>query len=126
MTIVLDASALLAYLKDEPGVDSVRNLLPESVISTVNWAEVVQKAIVLEVDVDGMLEELQELGLQIKPFTIEDSEKTARLWAQTKKYGLSLGDRACLSLGSRLDARVLTSDRAWVSIELAVDIQLIR
>ncbi len=37
MTVVLDASALLAYLKDEPGGNMVETLLAESVISSVNW-----------------------------------------------------------------------------------------
>ena len=45
MTVVLDASALLAYLKGEPGEEVVDSVLTESVISSVNWAEVVQKAI---------------------------------------------------------------------------------
>lgn len=126
MTTVLDASALLAYLKEETGENVVRGVLSDATISTVNWAEVVQKAIALGTDVDGMLEELQELGLTIEPFTIEDSEKTAQLWVQTKEYGLSLGDRACLSLGLRLNATVLTSDRAWESLDTEAAIQLIR
>jgi|688.fasta_scaffold35522_10 PIN domain nuclease of toxin-antitoxin system len=35
MTVVLDASALLAYLKDEPGGDRVDEVLAESVMSSV-------------------------------------------------------------------------------------------
>ena len=126
MTTVLDASALLAYLKDETGGDIVREVLSSATISTVNWAEVVQKAIALETDVDGMLEEMQELGLKIEPFTVEDGEKAGRLWTETKQYGLSLGDRACLSLGLRLEATVLTSDCAWNQLDVGVDIELIR
>ena len=126
MRTVLDASALLAYVKGEPDTDIVRATLHEAAISTVNWSEVVQKALALEADVDGMLEEFEELGLKIEPFTADDAERTARLWVKTKEYGLSLGDRACLSLGSRLDATVLTSDRTWKLIELAVNVQLIR
>ena len=126
MTVVLDASALLAYLQDEPGSQVVDRVLSESVISSVNWAEVVQKAIAVEVDVDGMLNELQALGLRVEPFTIEDGEVAGRLWKQTKQAGLSLGDRACLSLGMRLGVIVLTCDRAWTSIDLALDVQLIR
>lgn len=126
MTTVLDASALLAYLKEETGGKAVKAVLSKARISTVNWAEVVQKAIALGTDVDGMLEELQELGLKIEPFIIEDGEKAGRLWSETKQYGLSLGDRACLSLGSRLEATVLTSDRAWASLDIAVSVQVIR
>ena len=63
MTVVLDASALLAYLKDEPGVDVVEAILAESRISSVNWAEVIQKSIAAGVVVEGILDDLQVLGL---------------------------------------------------------------
>lgn len=101
-------------------------LVGESVISSINWSEVVQKVLVEEVDVSLMSTNLREAGLKIASFTSEDAEKTARLWVQTKGYGLSLCDRACLSLGSRLDTTVLTSDRAWSSLSVDVDVELIR
>jgi ribonuclease VapC len=126
MTVVLDASALLAYLKSESGSDAVDGVLAESVMSSVNWAEVIQKSIAASVDVDGMLDDLQALGLVVEPFTPEDGEMAGRLWEQTRQYGLSLGDRACLSLGLRLGVAVLTSDRAWASLNLSLDIQVIR
>lgn len=126
MTVVLDASALLAYLKGEPGGDRVDGVLAESVMSSVNWAEVVQKSIAASVNVDGMLDDLQALGLVVEPFMPGDGELAGRLWEQTRQYGLSLGDRACLSLGLRLGVSVLTSDRAWASLNLSLDIQVIR
>jgi ribonuclease VapC len=49
-----------------------------------------------------------------------------RLWDQTRQAGLSLGDRACLSLGLRLGVSVLTSDRVWASLGLGISIQVIR
>ena len=126
MTVVLDASALLAYLQGESGETVVDQALEESVISSVNWAEVVQKSISAEVDVNGMLEDLEGLGLQIVPFTAEDGETAGKLWRQTRQAGLSLGDRACLSLGLRLKIPVLTADRAWKSLNLSLDVQVIR
>jgi PIN domain nuclease of toxin-antitoxin system len=126
MTVILDASALLAYLQDEPGSEVVDGVLAESVMSSVNWAEVIQKSIAAGVDVDGMLDDLQALGLVVEPFTPEDGEMAGRLWEQTRQYGLSLGDRACLSLGLRLGVSVLTSDRAWASLNLSLTIQVIR
>ena len=95
-------------------------------ISSVNWAEVVQKSIAAEVDVRGMLEDLEALGLQVEPFTAEDGETTGQLWTQTRQAGLSLGDRACLSLGLRLKISVLTADRAWKNLNLSLDVQVIR
>jgi ribonuclease VapC len=126
MTFVLDASALLAYLKDEPGGGVVEEILGESVMSSVNWAEVVQKAIAAGVVVEGMLDDLQALGLIVEPFTPSDGEVAGRLWEQTRFFGLSLGDRACLSLGLRLGFAVLTSDRTWLNLDLGLDIRAVR
>jgi ribonuclease VapC len=126
MTLVLDASALLAYLQDEPGSEMIDKVLAESVMSSVNWAEVVQKSIAAGVNTDGMLDDLQALGLRIEPFTTEDGELAGKLWRHTHQAGLSLGDRSCLSLGLRLKVPVLTSDRAWTSLSLSLDVQVIR
>lgn len=126
MKVVLDASALLAYLQDEPGGEEIEAVLPESVISSVNWAEVVQKSIAAGVIVDGMRDELKALGLEIYPFLLEDAEVTGQLWLQTRQYGLSLGDRACLSLAMRLSVPVVTTDQAWTNLSLPLDIRVIR
>lgn len=126
MTVVLDSSALLAYLQDEPGSEVVDRILNEAFISSVNWAEVVQKSVAAGVEVKGMLEELQALGLTVEIFTVEDGELAGLLWTNTKNFGLSLGDRACLSLGLRMNVSVLTSDRAWNKIGLDLNIILIR
>ncbi|AFY31397.1 PIN domain-containing protein [Calothrix sp. PCC 7507] len=126
MKTVLDASAVLAYLQDEPGSEVVEVVLAESVISSVNWAEVVQKAIAAGVVVDGMGDDLEALGLETYPFTRDDAEVTGRIWQQTRQYGLSLGDRACLSLGLRLNIPVLTTDRVWRNLDLALDVRVIR
>lgn len=117
---------MLAYLQDEPGSEVVDGVLAESVMSSVNWAEVVQKSLAAGVEVEGMLDDLQALGLRVEPFTPEDGELTGRLWEQTRQAGLSLGDRACLSLGLRSQFPVLTGDRAWASLSLSLDVQVIR
>ncbi len=126
MTIALDSSALLAYLQGEPGEEIVDRVLSESVISSVNWAEVVQKLIASEVEVERIWNDLLALGLIIESFTPEDGVMAGRLWLETRQAGLSLGDRACLSLSLRLGCPVLTADRAWASLNLSLDVQLIR
>jgi PIN domain nuclease of toxin-antitoxin system len=126
MTVVLDASALLAYLRQEPGGEVVDGVLAESVMTSVNWAEVVQKSISAGVEVEGMLEDLQALGMKVEPFLPVDGAMAGRLWAPTRQLGLSLSDRACLSLGLRLGLTVLTRDRAWAQLSLDVVIQLLR
>lgn len=123
---VLDASALLAYLNGEPGGDVLHAVLSHSVISSVNWSEVWQKAVVLGRASEGRREDLEALGLSIAPFTAEDAESAAFLWRQTRHLGLSLADRACLALARRLGLPVLTADRAWQDIEVAVTVHMIR
>ena len=41
MKVVLAASALLAYLRQEPGGDVVDGMLGDSVLASMNWAKVV-------------------------------------------------------------------------------------
>lgn len=126
MTVVLDATVLLAYLLQEPGAEVVDGLLNDARMTSVNWAEVVQKAHSAGVDVQGMMEELQALGLQVEPFLAADGECAGQLWPLTRKQGLSLGDRACLSLGLRLGLKVLTCDRAWSEMQLELEVQVLR
>lgn len=126
MTVVLDASALLAYLLQEPGAEVVDGLLSDARMTSVNWAEVVQKSLSAGVEVQGMREELQALGMQVEPFVAADGERAGQLWALTRQQGLSLGDRACLSLGLRLGVKVVTCDRAWAELPLELEVQVLR
>ena len=124
--VVIDASALLATLHDEPGGAYVASVLRTAAISAVNWSEVVQKSIARDADVAAMREMIELLGVTVAPFTAADAELTAALWSETRSAGLSLGDRACLALAIREHATAVTADRAWGSLSLDVQIQLIR
>ena len=126
-SFVLDASALLAWLHREPGLEIVEASLGSSVICSVNWSEVLQKIIARgdqqPRDVGG---DLEFLGLIVIPFTAGDAMTAANLWAVGRNVGLSLGDRACLSLAQRLELPVLTTDRVWETLSLGIDVRLIR
>jgi PIN domain nuclease of toxin-antitoxin system len=127
MTVVLDASALLALLHNETGADRVEEaLLNKAVISTVNWTEVIQKAIAKNISIDGLDNELEELGLSFISFDSQQARVAGSLWQQTKTLGLSLGDRACLALAIHLDLPVLTADKIWQQLDIGISIQLIR
>lgn len=52
----------------------------------------------MRVVLDASAQELQVLGLAVEPFSAEDADTAALLWPQTRHLGLSLADRACLSL----------------------------
>jgi ribonuclease VapC len=123
---VLDASALLALLHSEPGAEIVEEALERAAISSVNWSEVHQRWISRGVDVTGLRADTEALGLEIVPFTAEDAESAGELWAPTRHLGLSLGDRACLGLARRLALPVLTADRAWLDLELGIQVTTIR
>ena len=121
---VLDASAVLALLHSEPGADAVEEALEHAAISTVNWSEVCQRSIAHDVDVSDL--DTEALGVQLVPFSVEDAEQAAELWSATRHLGLSLGDRACLGLARRLERPALTADRAWLDLDLGVEIRAIR
>jgi ribonuclease VapC len=131
--IVLDASALLAFLREEPGAAIVSEVLENTVyMSAVNWAEVLSKISDLEIDYNETVKTLREQGilgeaLVIVPLKEEDAPKLAKLRQLTKRRGLSLGDRACLALAETMKAKVLTTDRNWQEVKLPnLKIQVIR
>jgi len=126
MTSVLDASALLAFLQDEPGASKVKAVLPTSAISAVNWSEVIQKSVARGVKVEGLREGLSALGLRILPFSAEQAETAGKLWAATHQLGLSLGDRACLNLGQLQQMPILTTDRVWQKLPPEFQIEVLR
>jgi ribonuclease VapC len=123
---VLDASALIALLWEEPGAARVEALLGQAVMSAVNWAEVLQRYRAHDVASTGTRERVEALGIRIEDFGPEDAEVAADLWAPTRKAGLSLGDRACLALARRLNVAAHTADRAWRKVDAGVEVVLIR
>lgn len=129
---VLDASAFLAYLRDEAGAEIVENaLISGCYISTINWGEILSKTVDLGESPDNIIKQLKDEGLlenslAIIDFTEEDAITIAKFRPLTKSAGLSLGDRACLALGKRLNLPVLTADKVWSTLSLGITINLIR
>ena len=124
--VVIDASALLAFLHREPGAGAVEQALDRAVISSVNWSEVARKSVEQGQPVGLLRTDLVDLGMHIEPFTTEDAELAADIYLATRPFGLSLGDRACLALAQRLGAPALTADRRWKDIQLSIQMTLIR
>jgi ribonuclease VapC len=83
-----------------------------------------QKCLASGVDVNGLREDFQALGLEILPLTPQQAETAARLWQQTWPYGLSLGD--CVCFGVEMKTPVLTADHAWLDLNLAVEVRAVR
>ncbi len=126
MTVVLDASALLAVLRAQPGAERVEPRLEGAGIGAVNLSEVVAK-----LDQDGVPEleihlAIERLDLDIHAFDAAQAYTAGMLRQRTRTLGLSFGDRACLSLALRLGAVALTADRSWARLDIGVAIEVIR
>jgi PIN domain nuclease of toxin-antitoxin system len=123
---VLDSSALLALLFAEPGAARVREVLAQSVISAVNFAEVVAKLSDRGVPMELGLEKLARLPIAIEPLDADTALEAGLLRQSTRPSGMTLADRACLALARRLGLPVLTADQAWAEEQLDVEIVVIR
>lgn len=131
MMPLLDASAILAYLHDEPGADQVAealNALDDCQMTAANHAEVIAKCLDRGVAEDVVAPILAELGYRVIGLTVEDGAAAGRLRTLTRPQGLSLGDRLCLAAAQRLACPVLTADRPWLALAapLGLDIVCIR
>jgi PIN domain nuclease of toxin-antitoxin system len=125
--IVLDASALLALLNQEPGADALTpELLSAAAISTVNLAEVHGKLVARGLSPDDAWEAALGPIREAIPFTADHARLVGDLIAQTHPLGLSLGDRACLALGLVLKAPIYTADKSWKKLKLGAHIHIIR
>lgn len=123
---VLDASALLALLAEEPGADEVEELLDGAAMATVNLSEVLQKSEQHGIDTEGLEFDLEALGLEFHPLDVTQARATAEVWARAPRACLSLGDRACLALAHSLGGAAVTADRRWSAAKHAIEVRLIR
>jgi ribonuclease VapC len=128
--VILDASAILAYLHQEPGWETVEPGIVEASahVSPVNFAEVAAKLIDRGVPPDEALSSIAILDLKLLSFAAQEAAETARLRPLTRSRGLSLGDRACLASARLHHLAVLTADRPWLEFasSLQLDIRCIR
>lgn len=114
MSVVLDASAILAFAKNENGAQVVEEaLLGGAHCSAANWSEVAQKLLTGGHDWPLCRALLISYRIEVEPVVIQDAEWAARRWRRGEN--LSLADRLCLALAERLDIDVLTADSKWGS-----------
>lgn len=125
---VLDASAVLALVHDEPGAEVVAGALSGALLSTANLAEIVGKLVDAGIDVRRLRALLTSAGVVIEPLLADDAEVAGVIRAIEGGRRLSLGDRCCLALTLRLgtDAEVLTADRSWAELDLPIRVRLVR
>ncbi|MCZ4274899.1 type II toxin-antitoxin system VapC family toxin [Rhodococcoides yunnanense] len=126
---ILDASAVLAVLNDEPGADVVEQAMSTggTTMSSANLAEVLGKVVDVGGDVSAVTRALRASGVEIVPLDEADAAVVAALRAVDGGKSLSLGDRCALALAARSRPPVvLTADRAWADLDLPLEVKLIR
>jgi PIN domain nuclease of toxin-antitoxin system len=124
--VVFDSSVVLAVLHNEPGASAVLSYLPDALLSAVNAAEVATKLAEKGMDEQGVHRSIQEFKLTITPFDSEAAYSAGLLRPHTRAFGLSLGDRACLALAMKERVPAITMDRAWQTLNIGVEIRVIR
>ena len=132
---VLDASAVLAFLLDEPARGEVGELLrrrPPPSISAVNLAEVIDHLIRVESFDDEVVSDRIDLlligGLEVQAFWLPDSRRAASRRAayyDRQTSTLSLADSACLATAIALKTDLATSDPALAAAASAEGLTVI-
>jgi PIN domain nuclease of toxin-antitoxin system len=73
----------LALLHNETGADKVEEaIFNKATISTVNWTEVIQKAIANNINIENLDNELAEIGLSYVAFDKQQAHIAGSLWQQ--------------------------------------------
>ena len=116
----------MALFNLEPGADAVDEIATNAAISAVNWCEAFGKLRTAGVDAVALVADMHETGIAIVPFETVDAQSAGDLSPATRRFGLSLADRACLALAARLGVPAVTADRTWAELDVGVEIVCIR
>lgn len=126
MSVILDASALIAFFKKEPGADVVERSLRDAIVSAVNLSEVLDKSGLQQADYGRVTALLRNWNVDIAPFDAVQAMLAATIRQRLGRSDISFADRACLALAAHHDLPAVTADRLWKSFEIGIEIQLIR
>jgi ribonuclease VapC len=130
---VLDASALLSILLDEPGQNRVNQILDRSQIHAVNLAEVIGRLVRAGMPPEKAVAAMGGLYLEVEEeFQTTQAEFCGALLGTRRDLGLALGDCVCLTMAASLGAVAVTADRRWkeldgtVVMDATIRVELIR
>jgi PIN domain nuclease of toxin-antitoxin system len=122
---ILDTSAIIALIKNEKGADIVKSNLKGSIMSSVNYSEAVA-VLARKMPREIIISILNKLVPEVIDFDQLQAIESGILYQQTKEFGLSFGDRACLTLAKIKALPVLSADKIWLDLKLDVEIKIIR
>jgi ribonuclease VapC len=124
---VLDASAVIALLRDEPGAATVAAYAGDALISAVNVQEVAKALIVRGIALDIVRRMIASLRLEVRPHSLDDAYAAAGLYEATRSRGSGLGDRTCMALAISTGLPAVTTDRVWGELAISgLDVRLAR
>ena len=123
---VIDASALLAILRDEAGADAAVARLPGAAMSAVNVSEALMRGMEKGLPLDLMEQLLAAQQVRVVAFDGKLAAAATMLRPETRHAGLSFADRACIATATAAGATVVTADRVWSTLDLPCKIELIR
>lgn len=114
---VIDTSAILAYAFAEKGADKVERWIDDgAAVSALTIQETVSKLCQTGMGLEEADELVRALGLAVHALDLDLAVRAGGMFALTKPFGLSHGDRACLALGQKLAVPVVTADKAWSKV----------
>jgi ribonuclease VapC len=116
--VVVDASAVVAVIREERGALFISKQINKAVISTVNLQEVVKILLTHKFPMNILQDMIEALQLDIRPHTVEDAYAAATLFQATKVYGCGLGDRTCMALAIKQKVPVITTDQSWAKLDI--------
>jgi ribonuclease VapC len=123
--VILDASAVLAFLLEEPGQERVAAAIAAGAAAgTANLAEVMAVLTRGGMPTEAGSEVIAELPIARFDVDLDLALRAGAMIGVTRSAGLSLGDRLCLALAVREEAPALTADRAWVQVADAVGVKI--
>jgi ribonuclease VapC len=116
--VVIDASAVVAVLRNERGTSFISPFCAGALMSTVNLQEVIKALFLKGVSLEVAKDMIDKLQLNICPHSEIDAYAAAALIDQTRQHGSGLGDRTCMALAISRNLPALTTDRAWSQISI--------
>lgn len=125
-SVVLDASAVLAFVLEEKGSDVVESRMNGALMSAVNYSEVLKKSIERGGSAGVTRVLISRAQIEVVPFDEPQATVAAALFSTTRDKGLSFADRACLALGIEMNAVVYTADQRLADSGATVEVKLIR
>jgi len=127
MTVyALDASALMAVIRREPGAAFVEARMDGALMCAVNASEAIMRCVEKGFSEDLVMLLIANRQVELIPFDTPLAVEAARLRPATVHLGLSFADRACIATAISRNATIVTADRIWAKLDLPCPVDLIR